>query len=207
MYQLGGFIMRRVVRPPWLLLLIPLVASFVGCADNAIQAPAAPTAVLSSDSAASAGGLSSGTAAAKLSRPDVPFSGVVTGEAAFDFVNNPKGCAAGFTTITTAKGQGTHMGRTTWRSEHCLGEASEILNGALVLSAANGDDIYATYTGSCAHPPGDLVICSGDMMFTGGTGRFKNASGTAEFGGEIVFEGFNDPSWPGRWEWKGTIRY
>jgi hypothetical protein len=199
--------MRRIARPPRLLLFIPLVASLAGCADNATQAPTAPTAVLSSASAASAGGLASGAVAAKLSKPDVPFSGVVTGEAAFDFATNPKGCGAGFTTITTAKGQATHMGLTTWQSQHCLGTENEFLGAALTLTAANGDKIYATYTGSCPGLVEGSGICSGHLVFTGGTGRFISASGEAVMSAAIVFEGFEDFSWPGRWEWTGKISY
>ena len=43
-------------------------------------------------------------------------------------------------------------------------------------------------------------------LFSGGTGRFKTASG-AELSATIVREGMLDPSWAGRWEWKGTIGY
>lgn len=140
---------------------------------------------------------------------DVPFSGVVTGEAVFDFATNPKACASTFTTVTSAKGQASHMGLVTWESQHCLGENSEILDAELVLTAANGDKLSATYTGSCAGIAviGEPVNCAGTLTVTGGTGRFEGATGTAEWNAAIVFQGFDDFSWPGRWEWKGTIRY
>jgi hypothetical protein len=101
------------------------------------------------------------------------------------------------------------MGLTSWQSQHCLSEANDFLDAELVLSAANGDKIYATYTGRCFGLPviGESVTCSGNLVFSGGTGRFKNASGTAELSASIVFEGFTDPSWPGQWEWKGMINY
>jgi hypothetical protein len=140
---------------------------------------------------------------------DVPFSGFVTGEAAFDFIVNPKGCASGFTTITTGTGQATHMGRTTWYSEHCLGEDDQLLDSELVLTAANGDEVHVTYTGTCPAlgEVGDTFTCSGTSVVEGGTGRFANATGNLEWSAAIVFEGFGDFSWPGRWEWTGTIRY
>lgn len=140
---------------------------------------------------------------------DVPFSGVVTGEAEFDFAANPKDCVLGFTTVTTARGTASHLGLTTWISQHCLGEDSTIVDAELVLISANGDEIHATYTGSCTGPEviGDPVTCSVDVVFSGGTGRFVNASGTAELIATVIFEGFEDLSWPGRWEWKGSIRY
>jgi hypothetical protein len=200
--------MRQVVRPPWLLLFIPLLASLAGCADNTAQAPAAPTAVLSSVSAASAGGLSSGTAAAKQSTPEVPFSGVVTGEVAFD--KNPLDCGAGFTAITAAKGPASHLGLTSWYSEHCLVNGSEIVGVVLVLTAANGDEVYGTYTGRAGgFPPqiGGAIAVTGTIVFSGGTGRFEHASGSAELSASVIFEGMMDPSWAGKWEWKGAIRY
>lgn len=55
--------MRRELRPLFLVLVIPLVALLSGCADNAGSVPAAPTAVLSSVSAASSGVQSSSAAA------------------------------------------------------------------------------------------------------------------------------------------------
>ncbi len=140
---------------------------------------------------------------------DVPFTGVVDGDAVFDFQTNPKGCASTFTTITTAKGQASHMGLTTWRSEHCLGAESQILDSELVLTAANGDKLFGTYSGSCAGTGviGEPVKCSGSAVFSGGTGRFEKATASGTWTAAIIFQGFDDLSWPGRWEWKGTIRY
>jgi hypothetical protein len=139
---------------------------------------------------------------------DVPFSGVVTGQVAFD--SNPRGCSAGFTAITTAKGPASHLGLTSWNSEHCLEAGSEIVDGVLVLTAANGDEVHATYTGKAGDFPaqvGGLITVTGTIVISGGTGRFENASGTAALSASVVFEGLTDPSWAGRWEWKGTIRY
>ena len=58
--------MRRIIHSPSFLLFIPLVMCLAGCADQAAQAPTAPTAVLSSVPAASAG-VQSSSAAAKTS--------------------------------------------------------------------------------------------------------------------------------------------
>lgn len=140
---------------------------------------------------------------------DVPFAGVSIGEAAFDFVTNPKACASGFTTVTTARGPASHMGLTVWESQHCATESHELLNAELVLIAANGDEIRGTYTGGCSAlgEIGESFTCSGNAVFLGGTGRFVDASGTAAWNATVMNEGFADFSWPGRWEWKGTIRY
>jgi hypothetical protein len=140
---------------------------------------------------------------------EVPFSGVAPGEASFDFMTNPKACASGFTTVTTAIGPASHMGVTTWRSQHCASESHQLLNAEVVLTAANGDELRGTYTGSCGAVGGvgDSFTCSGNAMFSGGTGRFVDASGTATWSATVLNEGFTDFSWPGRWQWDGTIRY
>ncbi len=146
-------------------------------------------------------------ASAPLKRVDVPFSGAVSGEAAFDFVDNSKGCTSGFTTKTTAKGTATHMGLVTWQSEHCLRDGTVLEQATLVLTAANGDEVFVNYSGGSCTFDGANVVCTGPFDVTGGTGRFSGATGTGQFSATVVFEGFEDLSWPGRWEWKGTIRY
>jgi len=45
------------------------------------------------------------------------------------------------------------------------------------------------------------------MTFSGGTGRFENASGTAEMTGAVLWEGFADLESPGEWHWEGRISY
>jgi hypothetical protein len=137
---------------------------------------------------------------------DVPFTGVLTGEIAFDLAN-PKACAAGFTTTSNASGTASHMGLTTWYSQHCSAANHQVLDGTLVLTAANGDEIRATYSGSCAElpNPGEPFTCSGNAAFSQGTGRFANAGGTAEWSAIVVFEA--DFTWPIQWEWEGSVRY
>lgn len=142
---------------------------------------------------------------------DVPFSGMLTGEAVFDFAQNPKGCASGFTTIITATGPASHMGRTTWVSQHCLALATNTFTDTeLVLTAANGDQIHLTYTGSCPGEipaVGDSFTCSGHAVVTGGTGRFLEATGHLQWDATTVFEGLEDFSWPWTGRLHGTIRY
>jgi hypothetical protein len=142
---------------------------------------------------------------------EVPFSGTLTGEAAYD-LGNPKSCAIGFTVVTDARGTASHLGRTTFHSEHCIvptPDGGQIVGGVLVLTAANGDELHGTYTGSFgAFPPiGDPVVVTGTWVVSGGTGLFENASGTAEMRAQVIWEGVGDPSNPGRWEWSGTLRY
>jgi hypothetical protein len=76
------------------------------------------------------------------------------------------------------------------RSSHCTGKDSEHepYDGRLTLTAANGDRLYAMYD----YPEIDY----GDpVIFTGGTGRFKNATGQATwvYDVELTFRDDCDP--------------
>jgi len=188
-------------------LLTAVVLLVIGCNQSPV-APT-PTPTTGSTSATSVSAVIGGANVTYgMQSQDVPFSGVVAGEVAFN--SNPRPCEAGFTPITAATGQASHLGLTSWYSSHCLVNGTEIAGGVLVLTAANGDKVYATYTGSGgSFPPeiGGLITVTGTIVFSGGTGRFKNASGAAELNASVVFEGYTDPSWAGRWEWNGTIRY
>jgi hypothetical protein len=168
--------------------------SVVGCSDATPASPTRVEAMLPADTT-------------PMQSHERPFEGKVTGEASFD-MTNPRGCAAGFTTITNATGTGTHLGATRFRSEHCVNETGQIA-GSVVLTAANGDQLFGTYTGSTTAPGaiGDSIHARAEIVFAGGTGRFADASGTAELTATVVFEGFSDLSWPGRWEWKGSLKY
>jgi hypothetical protein len=136
-----------------------------------------------------------------------PFTGSAKGAASFD-LSNPRGCAAGFTTVTDAKGTATHLGVTALHSEHCVTPTGG-MEGVMVLTGANGDEIHASYTGSATAPGqiGEPIHATAVIVVTGGTGRFVKASGQADLTAEIAFEGFDKLTWPGRWDWKGTISF
>lgn len=56
------------------------------------------------------------------------------------------------------------------------------MHGCLVLTAPNGDTINAVYNGTEGAPNANgFITATGTFTFTGGTGFFKNASGTATF--------------------------
>jgi hypothetical protein len=63
------------------------------------------------------------------------------------------------------------------------GIAGFTAHGCLTLMAANGDVLEATYIGGGGSAPNvrGFVPAFGTLTFTGGTGRFKNASGSATF--------------------------
>lgn len=75
-------------------------------------------------------------------------------------------------------GQATHLGRFTGTVEHCTqldfstGHTTTS-DGAMVFTAANGDELWGTYDGET----GVSGLVEEHMVFNGGTGRFASASG------------------------------
>ena len=136
-----------------------------------------------------------------------PFVGGAKGVAVFDF-SNPRGCAAGFTTVTDAKGTATHLGLTALHSEHCVTPTGG-MEGTMVLTDANGDEIHATYSGNSTAPGaiGEPIHVTASVVIAGGTGRFANASGQADLTASIIFEGFEKLTWPGEWDWEGVVSF
>jgi hypothetical protein len=134
---------------------------------------------------------------------EVPFSGAVVGQVEFG-----GGCAAGWKAIITAEGPVSHMGRSAWRSEHCV-YMGQVTHGELELTAANGGVLRATYTATCTTVPvGETIVCSGPAVLLPGTGRFEDAEGTALFRGSVTNLGMSQALWPGTWELlDGSIRY
>jgi len=170
-----------------------VLLSVVSCGRN----PSAPTTTPDAST--------HGAAMSQVS--EQPFVGRATGQASFDLAN-PRGCAAGFTTVTDAKGTATHLGLMTLHSEHCVTPTGG-MEGSMVFTAANGDEVHATYSGGST-PPGPIgepVHATATVVIAGGTGRFAKASGQADLTAAIIFEGFDKPTWPGQWAWKGTISF
>jgi hypothetical protein len=58
----------------------------------------------------------------------------------------------------------------------------------VVFTAANGDQLFAEIEGV---PTGSPTTVGGTYTFTGGTGRFSDASGMAEFTGVIASDGIH----------------
>ena len=78
-------------------------------------------------------------------------------------------------TITTT-GQATHLGRFT-RLTSSVFHADGSSEGTSVFTAANGDQLFAEFEA----PPISHGTLRGTGTFTGGTGRFSDASGGAYF--------------------------
>lgn len=76
------------------------------------------------------------------------------------------------------------------------------LRNCSTLTAANGDELFHTTMGEVA--PGDPgeVTFGGPIIFTGGTGRFSSASGSASFFGTASLT-----TNTGQFTFKGTVAY
>jgi len=98
-----------------------------------------------------------------------------------------------------ATGTASHLGvvNSVVLGESCavdLGTGTVTMGGTAVHTAANGDQLFATWTGTLVGPALTLNI-----TFTGGTGRFEGATGSA------VGPGSMDPA-TGRAEWQASGR-
>jgi len=85
-------------------------------------------------------------------------------------------------------GTATHTGRYTIVNSHCLNPSTgELTDGSFLKTTANGDQLSGTYFGQATvvQPPAPVGIfaVNGSLTFTGGTGRFANASGTVTMTG------------------------
>jgi hypothetical protein len=74
-------------------------------------------------------------------------------------------------------GNATHLGRFTGIEVVVLNTADGTLSGKRVFVAANGDLLYADVAGAFT----SATTAEGTFTFTGGTGRFENASGVLGF--------------------------
>lgn len=80
-----------------------------------------------------------------------------------------------------------HLGRTSGTSTETItftGQTSNTLAATSVYTAANGDLLYASFTGTGILDPATLTVSfTGTETFTGGTGRFSGASGSVAVSG------------------------
>ena len=107
----------------------------------------------------------------------------------------------------TGEGQATHLGRFTWASVefvNFIGFPPQVtVEGTFTMTAANGDRLFGEYTTvGLANAEGNLDIL-GVFRFTGGTGRFEDATG----GGLLQATAFFAPGLPFEGSYRGTIDY
>jgi hypothetical protein len=108
-------------------------------------------------------------AAPTATAADRPFHGTASGS----IVALDPATGAGIAQYT---GQATHLGRFS-RVEHFQLDGLGGITGTMVFTAANGDELHSDFEGHFVSP----TTVVGTYEFTGGTGRFHDAAGTAEF--------------------------
>lgn len=149
------------------------------------------------------------SASAASGGTDRPFRATATGQIHYDFTN-PLGCPASgfpdtppFTSVLTATGQATHLGRFTLSASHCesLGQS---FDGLMTLTAANGDQLFGTYATTWVVEGGQVVV-DGDLVLNDGTGRFAHATGTLLQHHVITLA--PEQPWPLQMSFAGTISY
>jgi hypothetical protein len=83
-------------------------------------------------------------------------------------------------------GSATHLGLVTFSASHCtqVGATISVSDGRASFVAANGDVLREDYGDAAfSFPSSSLACATTQATFTGGTGRFAGASGSAvEFG-------------------------
>ena len=104
---------------------------------------------------------------------EVPLKGSGTGMIT-SFVPQQNGTVA-ITVI--GSGESTLLGKFTRSEEIVLDPATGTVSGTIVFTAADGSELNCSFTGGFI----SATTLVGIYTFTGGTGRFDGASGTAYF--------------------------
>jgi hypothetical protein len=101
---------------------------------------------------------------------DRPFKAALTGVVLYEF---PGPACPIVTTVTESSGRATHLGRVAASWSHCPAAPEIVMDGMVTITAANGDTLTGTYDYDPASP-----ILSFPINWTGGTGRFSDATGS-----------------------------
>ncbi len=117
---------------------------------------------------------------------DRPCKGNMSGELTFEWDFSNEECP--LTTVYDGWGNMTHLGKVHVHGSHCppAGTVPYYTNGQMVITAANGDQIFFEYEDPDPSTPVFDIPAPIDIV--GGTGRFADASGTLNHI-ELVLEG------------------
>jgi hypothetical protein len=133
--------------------------------------------------------------------PGEPFAGVLSGSVSFEPQEEPtEECPLPVRTITDASGP-TTIGDVTLHAEHCLTIGlPTVPMGVRTLTTEDGNELTGVYFVDCdpvlpSAESDEPVTCMGRFQITGGTGKFAEATGSAN---EIVYLWF-----PGSLETQG----
>jgi hypothetical protein len=142
-----------------------------------------------------------------------PFMGSMSGEAIGDYDSGA--CldvtGAPWQTFTNVAGNITHLGLAEFHMSHCSTlDGTQLVNGAGTLVAANGDEIWVTYTANLISPftpPPVVLVYLQHTVVVGGTGRFEGASGTFLGLVSVTVESLTAPILPIDANFAGSITY
>lgn len=141
-----------------------------------------------------------------------PFKGSMSGEATFDFASGACGDVTGapWQTLSYLTGDLSHLGESEWFTSHCTTlDGTQLVNGEATLVAANGDEIWMTYTAELISPfivPGVLVYAQENIV-VGGNGRFEGASGEFLTLVAVTIDDLTALTTPVSGDFAGTISY
>jgi hypothetical protein len=107
----------------------------------------------------------------------------------------------------TGKGTATHLGAFTWNDVEYADFASipggVAVVGTFTMTAADGDRLYGEFTSIGAFDQDGNLAIRGHYLFTGGTGRFAEATGS----GDIDAIANLSPGLPFEGTFTGTLGY
>ena len=109
------------------------------------------------------------TAGPRVSAATVPFKGTLEGAYTSAPGENP--------TTMTASGKASHIGRFTYSFYAQVSPDASNASGTVQFIAANGDIIFAEFTGKTTLVELPLIWIEEDVTITGGTGRFVGVTG------------------------------
>ena len=131
----------------------------VACSDQRSNGPTSPTSALAASRAAQSDG-------------QVPFVGSLAGVE--DVVVAPPNLYAS----GAARGTATQLGRFTMTDAAVVDLVTSTSTGTITLTAANGDELFATFTGIGVPLDAGRSRLTEVATITGGSGRFASATGT-----------------------------
>ena len=93
-------------------------------------------------------------------------------------------CALGYDSLDIdGTGNATHVGAYAYHADECFNGATLLFDGSFTITAANGDTIVGTYSGSVPSIDFPVAVYEQGAEITGGTGRFAGATGEFDVSG------------------------
>jgi hypothetical protein len=103
----------------------------------------------------------------------VPFKGSLVGTATVTPLTPPLASV-----LIEATGNATQLGEFTVEIPHLVNQATRIVTGTYLFTAANGDTLTASFSGQATLVGPGVLSVAETAVITGGTGRFADATGS-----------------------------